>query len=153
MADLTGFNANEHDDPGFKPLPEGVYLLIIEASEMKPTKVGTGVGINMKFQVVDGDHKGRTFFKWLNYKNPNETAQRIGKSELAMLCRAVLKPNPGDTLALHNIPFAAKVTVRAGKGDYGPSNDIEEAVPKSELASLTGGEKAEAKAGAAPWAK
>lgn len=153
MADLTGFNANEHDDPGFDPLPEGHYLLIIEASEMKPTKAGTGTGINMKFQVVDGDHKGRAFFKWINYKNPNDTAQKIGRAELAMLCRAVLKPNPKDTMELHNIPFAAHVIVKPAKDGYDPSNDIKKAVPKSELASLTGDKPEAAGAGAAPWAK
>lgn len=153
MADLTGFNANEHDDPGFDPLPEGHYLLIIEASEMKPTKAGTGTGINMKFQVVDGEHKGRAFFKWINYKNPNETAQKIGRAELAMLCRAVLKPNPKDTMELHNIPFAAHVTVKPAKDGYDASNDIKKAVPKSELASLTGDKPEAAGAGAAPWAK
>lgn len=153
MADLTGFNANEHDDPGFDPLPEGHYLLIVEASEMKPTKAGTGTGINMKFQVVDGDHKGRGFFKWINYKNPNDTAQKIGRAELAMICRACNKPQPKDTMELHNIPFAAHVTVKPAKDGYDASNDIKKAVPKSELASLTGDKPEAAGAGAAPWAK
>lgn len=152
MADLTGFNANEHDDPGFDPLPEGHYLLIVEASEMKPTKAGTGTGINMKFQVVDGDHKGRGFFKWINYKNPNDTAQKIGRAELAMICRACNKPQPKDTMELHNIPFAAHVVVKPGRDGYDPSNDIKKAVPKSDLATLTGDPKEEAKAGDAPWA-
>ena len=153
MADLTGFNASEHDDPGFEPLPEGVYLLIVESSEMKVTKAGTGQGINMKFQVVDGEKKGQGFFKWINYKNPNDTAQKIGRAELAMLCRACNKPQPKDTMELHNIPFAAHVVVKAGSGGYGPSNDIKKAVPKSELASLTGDKPEAAGAGAAPWAK
>lgn len=152
MATLDGFNANEHDDPSFDPLPEGHYLLIIEASEMKPTKAGTGTGINMKFQVVDGEHKGRGFFKWINYTNPTAQAQKIGRAELAMLCRAVNKPTPKDTMELHNIPFAAHITVKPGEGQYGPSNEIKKAVPKSELASLTGGKAEAAKAGAAPWA-
>jgi hypothetical protein len=153
MSTLDGFNANEHDDPGFDPIPEGNYLLIVESSEMKPTKAGTGTGINLKFQVVDGEHKGRGFFKWINYKNPNETAQKIGRAELAMLCRACNKPQPKDTMELHNIPFAAHVVVKPAKGEYDASNDIKKAVPKSELAALTGGANEEAKAGAAPWAK
>lgn len=155
MADLDGgFDATKHDDPGFDPLPEGNYTLIIEASEMKTTKAGTGTGINMKFQVVEGEHKGRTFFKWLNYTNPNETAQKIGRAELAMLCRAVNIPQPKDTMELHNIPFAAHVTVKPGRDGYDPSNDIKKAVSKSAAGELGESEKKEdAKAGGAPWAK
>lgn len=154
MARLEGFDANQHDDPGvFEVLPEMVCLLVIESSDMKPTKAGTGTGISFKFQVVDGEHKGKTFIKWINYNNPSETAQKIGRSELAMLCRACMKPNPQDTMELHNIPFAAHLVVKPGEGSYGPSNDIKKAVPKSELATLNGKPAETAKAGAAPWAK
>lgn len=155
MSNLQGFNSAQHDDPGFEPLPEGVYVLIIEASEMKPTKAGTGTGINMKFQVVDGEHKGRTFFKWVNYTNANETAQKIGRAELAMLCRAVNVPQPKDTMDLHNIPFAAKVVVTPAEGKYPAGNELKKAVAKSAIAELTGAPAPAAQAGkgGAPWGK
>jgi hypothetical protein len=158
MARLDGFNSSDYDDPGFDPLPEGVYLLIIESSELKPTKAGTGTGINFKFKVIDGDFKGRTFFKWLNYTNPNETAQRIGRAELSMLCRATNVPDAKDTMEMHNIPFYAKVVVTPADGKYDAGNDIKKAVTKSDVAKLTDDDKnaetaKSGKSGDAPWAK
>ena len=41
MADLRGFDANAVEpNESFDPLPNGDYLSIITASEMKPTAVG-----------------------------------------------------------------------------------------------------------------
>lgn len=150
MADLTGFNSQDHKDPSFEPLPEGKYLLIVEASEAKPTKAGTGTGINLKFQVVDGKHKGRTFFHWLNYEHASADAQRIGRAELAMLCRAVNVPGAKDTLELHNIPFCGTVKVTPGKDGYGPGNKLAKAEPKAAFAAAV---VPDAKAGGAPWGK
>lgn len=156
MAELKGgFDSNQHDDPGFEPLPEGDYLMIVESSELKPTKAGTGSGINMKLQVIDGPCKGRTMFWWLNYNNPNETAQRIGRSELASLCRAVNILNPKDTMELHNIPFRAHVVVTPAKDGYDAGNKIKKVESKSAAATAAAintvsGAPAP---GRAPWAK
>ena len=151
MATLDKFNASEHDDPGFDPIPEGDYLVIIESSELKPTKAGTGTRINLKLQVIDGAEKGRTVFWGINYTNPNEVAQRIGRAELAMACRAVGILQPKDTMEMHNIPFYARVVVKPADRQYAASNEVKKAVSKAE-------HKAEAPpvaagAGKAPWAK
>lgn len=150
MSQLQGFNANEHENPGFDPLPEGKYLCIIEASEMKTTKSGTGTGINVKLQVVSNEYKGRTMFWWINYTNQNETAQKIGRAELAMLCRAVGILTPKDTMELHNIPFCAHIKVTPAKGEYDAGNKVAKCEPK---AAFSDAAPADAKAGAAPWAK
>lgn len=149
MADLSGFNPGEYKDPTFDPLPEGKYLCIVESSELRPTKAGTGNGINLKLQVVSDKFKGRTFFHWLNYNNPSEEAQRIGRAELAMLCRATGVLNPKDTMELHNIPFCATVKVTPAKDGYDAGNKLAKAEPKAAFAA----EPVDAKAGGAPWAK
>lgn len=149
MADLSGFNAGDHKDPTFEPLPEGKYLMIVESSELKPTKAGTGNGINIKLQVVSGKFKGRTMFHWINYTNPNEQAQKIGRAELAMLCRAVNVLQPKDTMELHNIPFCATIKVTPPRGQYEAGNKLTKAEPK---AAFQAEETADAKAGGAPWA-
>lgn len=153
MADIKGFDSTQHDDPGFDPLPEGNYLMIVESSELKATKAGTGSGINLKLQVIDGENKGRTMFWWLNYNNPNETAQRIGRSELAALCRAVNILQPKDTMELHNIPFVAHVVVTPAKGEYGPGNKISKVESKSAAMAAAAVNTVAPAAGKAPWAK
>lgn len=149
MATLDKFNAGEHKDPTFDPLPEGKYLMIVEASELKPTKSGTGNGINVKLQVVEGPFKGRTMFWWLNYTNPNDQAQKIGRAELAMLCRAVNVLTPKDTMELHNIPFCATVGVTPARDGYEAGNKVKKAEPKAAYSAAP----ADAKAGGAPWQK
>lgn len=158
MADIKGFDSTQHDDPGFDPLPEGNYLMIVESSELKATKAGTGSGINLKLQVIDGENKGRTMFWWLNYINPNETAQRIGRSELAALCRAVNILQPKDTMELHNIPFVAHVVVTPAKDGYAPGNKVKKVESKAEFAKASQATGvAPVNSGApgskAPWAK
>lgn len=134
MGNLQGFNPAEHKDPGFDPLPEGDYLMIVESDGggMTPTKSGTGTRINFKLQVIAGDYKGRTMFWGINYANPNDTAQRIGRAELAMLSRACGKPNPQDTSELLNLPFMAHVVVTPAKDGYDPGNAVKGAISRAD---------------------
>ena len=70
MANLNGFNANEVDPAvGFDPIPAGKYLAIITESEMKPTKAGTGQYLQLTFQVLEGQYKGRLVWARLNLDN------------------------------------------------------------------------------------
>lgn len=145
----VNFNSSEHKDPGFDPLPEGKYLVVVESSEDKPTKKGDGTGLSFKLQVIDGEFKGRTMFWWMNYNNPNETAQKIGRAELAMLCRAVGVLMPKDTMELHNIPFTAHIVVTPARGEYDAGNKVKKAEPKSAYAE----QPVAAVGGKAPWEK
>jgi hypothetical protein len=168
MANLQGFNPSEHKDPGFDPWPEGDYLVINESDGggMTPTKSGTGVRINFKLQAIAGDLKGRTMFWGINYTNPNEVSQRIGRAELAMMSRACGKPNPQDTSDLLNIPYMVHVVVTPAKGEYGAGNAVKKAISRAEY-DANGGAMSPPKDGAAkttapsgapapgkaPWAK
>lgn len=124
---LRGFNANDYENPSFKPLPKGCYLLSIKTSEMRPTKNGDGVGIHLELQVMDGRYKGRTFYHWINYEHPSERTQRIGRETLAMICRAVGVLQPKDTVDLHEIPFFAMVEVKPAHNGYDAGNTITKA--------------------------
>jgi len=110
MADLGNFNANNVDPlPDLEPLPAGQYVVVATESEMKPTKAGTGAYLEIKFQVIEGDHQGRPVWARFNLANPNETAVQIAKAELAALCRAVGVLQPRDSCELHNLPVVVKV--------------------------------------------
>ena len=53
MADLRGFDANQIDPASdFDPIPAGKYVAAIIASEMKPTKAGTG---QCRFDICQAD--------------------------------------------------------------------------------------------------
>lgn len=114
MANLNGFDANNVDPASdFEPLPAGKYLTTITASEMKPTRAGTGHYLELTFQVLDGEYKGRLLWSRLNLDNPNAQAVQIAQGELSAICRAVGVMRPKDSIEMHNLPLL--VTVKCKK--------------------------------------
>lgn len=109
MADLSGFDANEHEVPDFEPLPNGDYEVVITESEMKPTKDGGGEYLAVTFEVLEGDHKGRRLWHNLNLKNKSDKAVQIAKGQLSAICKAVGVLKPRDSSMLHDIPLIVRV--------------------------------------------
>ena len=126
MADLGGFDATKIAPQGDRtPLPAGDYKVVIEKSEKKPTKKGTGHLLELVLKVVDGEHSGRMVWERLNIWNPSQDAAKIAASTLSAICHAtgVMKPNASEQL--HNIPMIASVVVeerKDAKGEF--SNKI-----------------------------
>lgn len=75
----------------FTALPEGEYSAVIEKSELKDTKDGTGQYVSVMWKVTDGPHKKRVL--WHNYhiKNKSAKAVSISKEQLSKL----ISVNPG----------------------------------------------------------
>ena len=116
MANLNGFNANDVDPAvGFDPVPAGKYLAVIIASEMKPTKSGSGQYLELTFQILDGRHSARLLWARLNLDNPSAMAVKIARAELSAICRAVGVMAPKDSIELHNLPLV--ITVGCKKRD------------------------------------
>lgn len=112
MASLSGFDASQvPEQQEFSALPEGQYVVIATASEMKPTKSGTGAYLQFTFEVLDGPCKGRKLWARLNLQNPNQTAVDIAQRELGAICRAVGVIKPNDSSELHNRPLMVTVGV------------------------------------------
>ncbi len=110
MANLGNFDAREVDPAvGFDPIPAGTYLAIITESEFKPTKTSVGQYLQLTFQILDGEHKGRLLWARLNLDNPNATTVKIARAELSAICRAVGIMAPKDSVELHNLPLLIKV--------------------------------------------
>ena len=113
MADLTGFNANDVVPlTSFDPIPPGKYVAVITGSEMKRTRAGTGRYLELAFQIIEGEHKGRFVWTRLNLDNPNTVAVRIAQAELSAICRAVGVLAPRDSVELHNLPLVIDVQCR-----------------------------------------
>ena len=121
MAELYGFNSDEHEDRvPLEPLPSGWYQVAIISSEMKATAAGTGEYLQLQLEVLEGPHKGRKLYDRLNIVNPNETAVEIAKATLATICRAVGVLRPSDSEELHDRPLKALVSLkkREDTGEY-----------------------------------
>lgn len=122
MADLNGFDANNVEPAAdFEPIPAGKYHAAITESETKPTKAGTGHYLQLTFEVLDGEYKGRLLWARLNMDNPNAVAVQIAKAELSSICRAVGVMQPRDSVELHNLPLIVNVRLkrRSDTGEFG----------------------------------
>ena len=116
MANLSGFDANRVEpSTDYDPLPAGKYLAVITESEMKPTKVGTGQYLQLTFEILDGQFKGRKVWARLNLANSNDMTVKIAQAELSAICRAVGVLAPKDSVDLHNLPLV--ISVKCKKRD------------------------------------
>jgi hypothetical protein len=116
MANLGNFNAHEVDPTSqFDPVPAGKYLAVISASEQKETKSRKGSYLELTFEIVEGDYKGRKLWARLNLDNPNETAVKIARAELSAICHATGVMQPKDSMDLHDLPLT--ITVKCKKRD------------------------------------
>jgi hypothetical protein len=118
MANLNGFNAEEHDSaPSFEPMPKGWYTAMITESGEKKTRAGDGTYISFTFELEGGEFKGRKVWANLNLDNPNEKAVIIAQKNLADICRAVGVLAPKDTEELHYKPMAIYVVQKEWNGE------------------------------------
>lgn len=159
MADLRGFDAQTVEpNDSFDPLPNGDYLCIITASEMKPTKAGDGAYLELEMQVLEGQYQGRKLWDRLNLNNANDTTVKIAKGTLSAICRAVGVLQPKDSCELHDLPMLVKVAckkrddtdeltnvVKSYKKRDGASSPVTAAAPVAPLAASS------AKAASPPW--
>lgn len=140
--DLNGFDASTVDPAESRePVPAGWYKVVIAKSEEKPTKAQTGSYLNLKMEIIEGDHAGRKVYDLLNLNNPNETAVEIAQRTLSSICRAVGVNTPRTSDDLHDKPMMAKVAVRPAKDGYDARNEVKEYAPTEKSASpaATGG--------------
>ena len=112
------FNANEVEPlSGFDPIPAGKYQAVITESEEKATKNGGGTYLQLTFEIIDGEYKGRKVWERLNLANPNAQAVAIARGRLSAICRAVGVMTPRDSIELHNLPLTITVRLRKNQND------------------------------------
>lgn len=125
MADLRGFDAEKVEpNVGFDPIPAGSYMAIITASEMKATKSNDGNYLELTFEIVAGEYKGRNLWDRLNIDNPNEKAVKIARGQLSAVCRAVGVMQPKDSIELHNLPLVVGVKLKKRTDTGEMTNEI-----------------------------
>jgi hypothetical protein len=132
MSDLGfEFNANdvEPSRPAGDPFPNGKYVMAIVESETKKTKAGTGMILNLTFEVFEGEYKSRKMWVGLNVKNPSPEAQKIALAELSAICRATGVMELANASQLHNIPLVVDTKIKQdaekdedGEYKYPPKN-------------------------------
>jgi hypothetical protein len=152
MADLGGFDPTQVEPASdFDPLPAGKYLAVITESEMKETKAGTGEYLQLTFEIIDGEFKGRHVWARLNLHNPNATAVKIAQAELSSICRAVGVMAPRDSVELHNLPLVITVKCRKRRDIDEITNEIKGYAPKDQSAPASPAATTKTTPSAPPW--
>lgn len=123
MASINFDASTVQPDQSFDVLPKGKYLCMAVDSVIKPTKNGSGDYLEITFEALDGNGKGRKIWERLNIRNANKKAEEISQRQLSALCRAVGVMNLQDTDQLHNIPVMLNVDIEARDG-YSPQNRV-----------------------------
>lgn len=115
MASIN-FNAAEVEpSQEFQILPEGKYEAVISDSDVKSTRNGSGRYVQLEFEVVSGEHRGRRIWGRYNIENPSADAVRIGHADFSAVCHAVGVLIPSDTCELHGLPLVLTVKCRRQK--------------------------------------
>lgn len=150
---LSGFDATQIDPAkAYEVLPAGWYKCIIASSEEKPTKAQTGSYLELKIQVIEGEHANRTVFDRLNLNNPNQTAVDIANRALSAICHATGVLRPQTSHDLHDKPMMVKVALKPKTDAYEASNEVKGYEPitgASGVATLSSGPVTTKN----PWAK
>lgn len=113
---------------GFETVPAGWYNVVIDESEMKPTKAGDGsCYLKVRYSILDGQFAGRKIFGNINLQNKNPQATEIGLKQLSAVAHAVGVLMVADSQQLHGIPLKVKIKIRKDKdGEYDDQNEIQQ---------------------------
>lgn len=150
MAELNFDASQVAPDTGSFAIPADWYNVMIDQSEIKPTKDGLGAYLQLRFTVVDGKYANSKLFARLNIKNASPVAQEIAYSQLSAIAHSVGVIQVANSELLHGIPLKIKVSLKPevknedGSTKYDAGNDIKaykninEVTPGGEQAASTG---------------
>lgn len=112
---IKNVEVNKQD---YSPVPDGKYNVVVAKADVKESKSG-GHYLNVGYQVVDGDFKGRIIFDIVNIQHSNPEVVRIGMERLATIAWATghEKDSVDDTDDLINkLPFSISVKTEEKDG-------------------------------------
>lgn len=110
-------------EKSYEPLPAGWYTASITAAELKNTKAGTGQYIAIRYDIIGPTHQGRIVFGNLNIRNPNSTAEGIGRQQLGEIMRAIGIAKVADTDELIGGQLSIKIAIKVNE-QYGDQNEV-----------------------------
>ena len=148
---LLNFDASKIEvNDSYDVIPDNTLVnAVITSSEWKETKDKTGGYLALKYEIIDGNYKGRIIFENVNLQNSNATAVKIAQETLAKISNAIGKVTVQNSEELHNIPMSLKLGVHPAQNGYEPSNKIKS---YSKISGSVGAVTPQAET-KPPWAK
>jgi Protein of unknown function (DUF669) len=150
MARLEFDASQVEPQAGFEVIPPGWYNVMIDESEMRPTRDNTSEYLQLRYTVIDGQYANRKLFERLHIANANPVAREIAYKQLSAIAHSVGVLQVADSQQLHGIPLKVKVRIRKDPdGFYDDQNDVRDYKSMNEQTPSTNS----AQGGATPpWA-
>lgn len=126
----SAFRSNEHDDMNdFTPLPGGDYVAQVIKSEMKEAKKSKNrshMFLELIFEILQGEHKGKKVWVRLNLINPSVQAVEIANKELGTIARAAFGHDVviEDSQQVHGKPMVISVKFVPATASNPAGNEI-----------------------------
>jgi hypothetical protein len=103
------FDANNYEPTmSYDALPAGDYKVAVTSTALS----SQGTGINVGFDIVEGEHTGRKIFQWLGLMHTKPSLVELGQQNLSSICRAVNKMTVSDTDELLGAQLIVKVKIQ-----------------------------------------
>lgn len=111
-----GFDPSKVEDTAYEPLPDGIYTVVVNSAEVKPTKANDGYYMQVEFSVVSGPREGSTVTERYTLANKSEKSTQIGHGQLKRLAEAAI---PGVVMRSENdlIDKVLLITTKQTKKD------------------------------------
>ena len=100
-------------------LPVGLHKVIIDESEVKPTKTADGGYVQLTLKIIEGPESGQTGAYRLHLYNASKKAVDMAKQQFSAVCYVLGINAPFDELSiLHNLPFSVEVGMQRDSDRY-----------------------------------
>lgn len=119
------------------PIPDGTYPVVINKSEVSPTRSG-GLMIKITMKITGDVQCGRMIFDMFNIENANPQAVQIGLGQLRGMMKAFGHPNPNmlkTTDELLGLKGSVVTKTVDDGGSYGPQTRVRSYKALSALAA------------------
>lgn len=150
--DSSDFEEFESEEKKYDTLPDGWYEAIVENVDLRTTKNGNGAYFAVTYNIIGNNYANRKVWGNVTYKNPNATAEKIGRSQIVRMAAAGgIKDSLTDSDQLIGLKMSIKVGTTPATDQYAARNEVKD------WKSIGGGsplpKAQETKSNAAPWAK
>ena len=123
----------EEEEGSFDPLPAGEYLVIVEDSEYKENKKGSGMLLKLKYKVIEGPMKDRTLWENLSLEHSNHDTVVIAQKAFNSLKKALGMTEVENPEDLKNIPLKLDLGMKKNKDTDEWQNTIKKHISASGL--------------------
>jgi hypothetical protein len=123
--DTSSYDPAKDAPSDFSLIPAGQYICQIIDSEVKDTKAGDGKYLQLTWEVLDGEYRGRRIFERINFLNKNRAVQDRAEKDISSICFYSGVQNPNSPHLLHYKPVKLRIIIKKSKdAAYGDSNAI-----------------------------